>query len=595
MERFYPMIIAVILLTCFLIYVEVRRVNKARLPLRLLATVLMALSFLFLIVPLRVKSPRTIIPGKLLLLTKGYPKNIPKNVKYFTLDSALLQELGANHITDIPELGYHLRTHPELSGLKVFGYGLSAAELKEVGDRSYEFQSAKVEDGVRSISWPSRLASSALLNVEGFYENTSNSTLKLVLEGLGTRMDSVLISPGQKRSFKLSCRPKQVGLAIYHLVVQEGSEEVSREPIPFTVFEPAKVKVMVLAAAPDFEDKFLRNWLLENKYPAYFRTRISKDKFSIDAVNIPGVQAPVFSASMFDNYDVIIADDEELAALPQIMQSRLRTAVTSGAGLMVRITEDKALSTFARRFRVQSSNDSLSSSVIPIISDEKIRLKPITANRPAFLVPSPEQLRLVENPAGKILLSNTIQGKGRVAATTIHTTYNWMLTGATADYARYWSAVLNKTARQAEKELNWSISPQFPTVSEELALSFQIQSHANLPRVLLNKPSVAVQQHPMLPFFWQSLVWPEQLGWNEFQIGDQPAEAFYVYGPQDWDGVKRQERIAANQEFALKSKKDVVKEAERTEIITEPISRWWFFGVFLIVVAFLWYETKILQ
>jgi hypothetical protein len=595
MERFYPMIIAVILLTCFLLYVEVRRVNKARLPLRLLATVLMAFSFLFLIVPLPVKSPRTIIPGKLLLLTKGYPGNIPKNVKYFTLDSTVLRVLGSGKVNYIPELGYHLRTHPEISGLKVFGYGLSAAELKEVGDRSYQFQAATAGGGVRSISWPVKLPSSALLNVEGIYENTSSSTLKLVLEGLGTRMDSVLISPGQKRSFKLSCRPKQVGPAIYHLVVQEGSGEVSREPIPFTVFEPAKVKVMVLAAAPDFEDKFLRNWLLENKYPAYFRTRISKDKFSIDAVNIPGVQAPAFSASMFDNYDVIIADDEELAALPQIMQSRLRSAVTSGAGLLVRLTEERTLSTFARRFRVQSSNDSLSSSVIPVLSEENTRLKPVTASRPAFIMPNPEQLPLVENPAGKILLSNTMQGKGRIAASTIHTTYNWLLTGSTSDYSRYWSAVLNKTARQAKKELSWSISPQFPTPAEELALSFQIQSYANLPGVLLNKTDIAVQQHPILPFFWQSSVWAEQRGWNEFKIGDKPAEPFYVYDPEDWTGVKCQERIAANEEFALKSKKDVAKEAEQVEITTDSISRWWFFGIFLIAVAFLWYETKILQ
>lgn len=86
------MIIAVALLTCFLLYAEVRRANKARLPLRLLAILLLAGSFLFLLVPLKVESSKTIIPGKLLLLTEGYPEILSKNTRYFTLDSAVLKD-----------------------------------------------------------------------------------------------------------------------------------------------------------------------------------------------------------------------------------------------------------------------------------------------------------------------------------------------------------------------------------------------------------------------------------------------------------------------------------------------------------------------
>jgi hypothetical protein len=595
MEKFYPMIIAVALLTCFLLYMEVKRANKARLPLRLLAILLLAASFLFLVVPVQVQSSKTIIPGKLLLLTPGYPESPKKNVRYFTLDSAVFRELGPTRVTYIPELGYYLRIHPEISGLQVSGNGLSAAELKQVGDRSYEFKPATAAGGVLSVSWPDKLPSSSLLQVEGRFENTKDTPVKLVLEGLGTRMDSVVISPKQKLSFKLSCRPKQVGRAIYHLLVNEGAEEVGREPIPFTVYEPVKLKVMVLAGAPDFEDKFMRNWLLENHYLAYFRTRISKDKFSVDAVNVPGSQVPAFSASMFAKYDLLIADDEELAALPGAMQSRLRAAVSSGTGLLVRLADDKPKSVFAKGFRVQNSNDSISSSVVAVISGEGMKLKPVPVNRQAYISPAAEQVPVIENFSGKILLSNTMLGRGRIAASTLHTTYNWILSGASADYGLYWSAVINKTSREAEKVLSWSVSPQLPAVGEELALSFQTQSDSSLPRVLLNQKAIAVQQHPMLPFFWQSLAWPERSGWNEFKIGDKPAEAFYVYGVRDWNSVKRQERIQRNQELALKNKKYAIEKEIRTEISVEAINRWWFFGVFLLAAAFLWFETKILQ
>ena len=595
MNEFYPMIIVVALLTCFLLYVEFKRVNKARLPLRLLAILLVGASFLFLIVPFKIESSRTIIPGKLLLLTKGFPRSLPKSVRYLTLDSAVLQELGPERVTYIPDLGYYLRSHPEISGIQVWGFGLSAAELNQVGDRSFEFKPASSAGGVLWVSWENKLPSSSLLQVEGVYENPRNTPVKLVLEGLGTRMDSVVITPKQKGSFKLSCRPKQVGPAVYHLVLNEGEKEFNREPIPFNVYEAAPVKIMVLAAAPDFEDKFLRNWLLENKYPAYFRTRISKDKFSVDAVNISGTQAPQFSASMFGNFDLIVADDEELAALPQAVQSRLRTAVSSGTGLLIRLTDDQPKSFLARRFRIQNSNDIISSSVVPVLSEGLRKLKAIPVSRPSYIAPDVEQLRLIETPAGKILGSNSMLGKGRVAASTLFTTYQWILSGATADYAQYWSAVINKTARLAEKDMSWSVSPNLPAVGEEVALSFQIQSAAHLPHVLLNQEATAVQQHPVLPFFWQSRVWPTQSGWNEFKVDNQPVESFYVYGAQDWTSVKQHESIQRNQEVALQSVKHAAEDTRRTEISKEAISRWWFFGIFLLAIGFLWFETKILQ
>jgi hypothetical protein len=45
----------------------------------------------------------------------------------------------------------------------------------------------------------------------------------------------------------------------------------------------------MLSASPDFESKFLKNWLSENGYAVALRSAISKDKFNSEYINIKPV------------------------------------------------------------------------------------------------------------------------------------------------------------------------------------------------------------------------------------------------------------------------------------------------------------------
>lgn len=589
------MIIAAILLCCFLIYKEFKRENKARLLLRILAVVFVVASLLFLIIPITQQSTITRNTKKLLLLTPGFPDTLVKNESYFTLDSSVLEALGASRVKHLPDLAYYLRSHPEISAIKVLGYGLSADELAQIGKLSYEFEAAPETGGVQSVSWPSVLRASTALNVQGIYDNKLDASVQLILEGFGTKVDSLTIAAKEKARFNLSSRPKQLGKAIYHLTVKQGSKELIKDKIPFTIVESPKLRMMVLAASPDFEFKFLRNWLFENKYPAYFRTRISKEKFSTDAVNLKDKPALGFNGSMFRNFDLLIADDEELAALPASAKSILNNEVKNGLGLLIRINEAKPLSSFAKDFRLTGATDSITSSIIPVLTGASTKLKALPVNQPIFVAPATEKVSLVENTKGNILLSSELYGTGKVAASTIGSTYNWVLSGATADYAQYWSYLIHKTARKVEKKLGWKVNPQFPGLSEQVSIVFQTSSRQVIPAVLINKGSKSAQQHPLLPFYWQTKGWMEHTGWNAIKIDDHPAEDFFVYNASDWASVKRHEQVANNHEFSKSSQRHAETQVNRAETTKTELSKWWFFSVFLISITFLWFETKILQ
>jgi hypothetical protein len=595
MEKFYPMIIAAVLLCCYLIFKEWKRENRVRQLLRILAVILLVASLLFLIIPITRQSTKTTNSKQLQLLTKGFANKLLKNESYFTLDSSVLEELGPKQVKYLPDLSYYLRSHADVAGLKVFGYGLGSDELANLSNLSYAFKPATDAGGIQTVSWPNVLPATAALNVQGVYENKAGGPIQLVLEGAGSRLDSLTIAVNQKTTFNLSTRPKQFGKAIYHLIVKQGSKQLKTEKIPFTIIEKAKVKIMVLAASPDFEFKFLRNWLLENKYPAYFRTRISKDKFSTDAVNMAGKQSKNFSPSIFKDFDLVIADDEELAELSPAARISLNSEISNGMGLLVRLNEAKPISSFAKGFRMNATADSIPTSIALVLTGELTKLKAVPINQPFFVAADPDKAVLIESVKGSIFLSSKLYGTGTVAASTISSTYNWQLSGATGDYAQYWSHVINKIARKEQQLLSWRVNPQFPVVAERASITFQTKSDKPLPQFSVNKEVKSTQQHPLLPFSWQSSAWLDHPGWTEFKVDDQPAEEFFVYKPEDWTSVKIRYLQVKNEEFARNSSKKTAIQINNSFIVKEEVSKWWFFVLFLISICFLWFETKLLQ
>lgn len=592
MENFYPIFLITILFCCFLIYQEIIRENKARRLLRVVAVIFLCLALLFLIVPLRIQSTSINNSTKLVLLTKGASKKDLKNDVYFSLDSSVLNEFGSSRIKYLPDLSYYLRAHPEVSTLKVYGYGLNSQELKNLESLHFEFEAPAQPDGIRSVSWPAVLSSSAALTIQGVFVNGSKNPVKLVLEGAGSRLDSLTIPTNSRQNFSLKAWPKQLGKAIYHLIAEQEDKQILAEDIPFKVIERPKLKILALSSSPDFEFKFLRNWLFENGYPAYFRTRISKDKFSTDISNFK-IKAPAsVSPSMLKGFDFVIADDEELAALSPGLRTALSAEVEKGLGLLVRVGEGKSISSFAKEFAIYPARDSLSESTIPVLKPESQQLAAIPLKEPLYIKPDHQELALVQNVKGSVLLSSKLDGIGLISVSTIGTTYNWVLSGKKDDYNQFWSYVINKVGRKTNDKLNWQVSPQFPIESEPASITFYMQSERPLPTLKVSNQIAPIKQHPLLPFYWQSSSLQTHSGWNQLMINNQPTGEFFVYKPKDWNSVQINNRIEENTILALKSFKGKQSQHPRLDTFHTEISKWWFFVLFMFSAAFLWLEAK---
>ena len=592
MQNLYVYIIAVVLVAIFLLYHELKRANRKRLPLRILAVITASAALLFFIVPLKYEETLTTDPNTMNILTAGViPASLGKEI-YYTSDSSVLKQVGKDKVTYIPDLLYNLAGHPEVNGLNVYGYGLPEQTLNELDDKVVYFKPAETPDGIVFCNWARILPASEVLRVQGTYNNTKDAPVRLLLEGLGTKMDSLIIPAKQQLTFDLTAQPRQTGRAIYRLLAMQGDKEIGSSDIPFEVIERPTVKVLVLAASPDFEFKFLRNWLHDHNYPAFFRTRISKDKFSTEQVNLESTESANITAATFKKYDLVIADDEELADLGAL-NGALQQELNNGLGLLIRLSEAKALSNFSQTFKLSATQDSITTTVIPVLEAEK--LKPVPIDQPLYIGQKSTQLPLVADTRGRILASTALRGNGRVTATTLPATYNWVLNASAADYASYWSALINNTARKTSQEFSWQIAPALPLRGEQVELIFQEVMDKNPPQVMLNGRALNTQQHLVLPFYWQASHQATNGGWQTFSTTGGHKQAIYIFKSDDWKSVKAYERLKLNMDYQQKQVKERIPDEKTSKQIEKTVSRWIFFAFFLISMGFLWFETKILQ
>ena len=169
MELKYYIIIACILLGLFLFFKEISRQNKAQLILRLVATLAMLVSFALLIVPITYQVKQEEPTDELNLFTEGVNSDTIAKIQSqkFTLDSAVLKANPRSQISFIADLAYHLKAHPSVKKINIYGYGLGDEDLATLQNHQVSFHPANTPEGIVSASWPKKISGTTPLLVQG--------------------------------------------------------------------------------------------------------------------------------------------------------------------------------------------------------------------------------------------------------------------------------------------------------------------------------------------------------------------------------------------------------------------------------------------
>jgi hypothetical protein len=578
--------IVCLVLLVFSAWKEVQRVNKANLALRFIAVVIAVAALACIALPLTYQTGQAVSDKhEAVLLTDGFSADSLKkhpDVSVFTTSSSIKKEYSTavllNTLTQIRS------DHPQITVLQVLGYGLDEEGLKQLGGMQITFHPTPPV-GINSIGWNTNLKAGEVLKVQGKFNDPKNKNYLVILKGLNLTLDSVAVKASG--DFELHTTPKTTGNMVYRLIVKSGQDTLENESLPLHIAPVKPIKVLILASSPDFENRFLKNWLTANNYAVHVRTAISKDKFSSEAINAAQMRLDNLSANTLQNFDVVIGDQLALQNLNAGESSALRQQVTQkGLGLIVRAdSTGKNDSWFQSSFPVyRTSGQTQNSSTINLAGQagttEALKLDP------ANIVYKSGTQVLASDAKNKALVSAAIAGSGKIIFSTLNNTYTWMLAGDEQDYTAYWSLLVSKAARRVEVSKSITVLGGMPGINRQTNIEILSATQPDSLTIAGVKP--AFGQNAAIPFLWLGSIWVSKTGWQT--VGN--ASDIYVFGDHDWQTIKNSRKIFVTNSYAKENLLNYTHVGQKVHQISRQLPKIWFYLLFLIAGTFLWAEAK---
>jgi hypothetical protein len=572
----YIFIAAGAVLAILLCFGELRRRNRKNIILRIAACILAAASLTCIALPITYNH-NTVSSGIAIITTQGY-----------RADSVALLKKQTGSKTPVFSFDDFLSlANVNYKTLHIAGYGLTPAELQQLPEAQVIFHPQIISTGIIAVHWRQILHSGEKLIIQGMFSNKSNTPIKLLLKGFGSAIDSCTATPAGVHSFQLSATPQQSGKAVFYISAIQGNTILEENPVPINVLPPLPLKVLMLASAPGFENRFLKNWLSANGFAVVTRSTTSKNKFSNSFINTPQKNIAQITAPVLDSFDVVLCDAAEYAALTGNEQRALQLQVQQGMGLIINAdTSLPAEAFYSPGFPLYSTNTG-DNKAIALRLANGVFLHNYTGGTSLYIRPQQGmQVLAADSVSSQIVAGVLAYGAGKIAVTTLAGTYKWVLAGKSHDYFLFWSTLLGKTAKSSNANAMVTYSPPFPVVHQPVQITVE---STGLPQLTVSGTPVYLQQQTGLAFNWNGTYWPRDTGWHTAATQYDTA-TFYVYNNVNWQYVRAAAKITITDEYSRTHSNT----QQYIKPVTEnaPASKFYFALLLVVCCTFLWIERK---
>ncbi|WP_342645880.1 hypothetical protein [Mucilaginibacter sp. CSA2-8R] len=584
-------IIICVILALLFSWQEYRRTDRRRLLWRIMAiwTSLAALACIALPITYRATTPAD-AQTDAVLLTNGFNKDsIPAIAPVFTVDEEIKKAYPkAVLMSTLDELNTQRLPFKQI---KILGYGIDEADLPQLDELSISYHTPPSPAGLQNINWPSKINTGEQLAVQGKFNNQDGKPVKLQLKGLGTLSDSVIILPAKTAYFQLKTKPKATGRLVYQIVALAGQDTLMNESIPVTIETTKPLRVLMLNAAPNFENRFLKNWLGENGYAVASKATISQGKISEDYINLNKLNLRHLSVSLLHQFDLVIGDLSALKTLPPNESVALKQQVTQkGLGLIVRAdSTDKTTSWLQRDFPVNTVTTK-EQPMVALTLQGSITATGKLSIDPSYISYRPNTQSLVTDVNQRELAAMTLSGAGKLVFTTLNHTNTWLLAGNHADYGNLWSLLISRAAKKQFSAQSWRLATALPVVDEPTQVIWQ--SGVAPQDVTINGTSIAPEQNPNIPYEWTLTYWPQNAGWQTVKINKNTAIDWFVHEKRSWESLRKLKRMTATQNFVANQHKTLTVTKQIQQYRQKEVSKIYFYLLLLIACTFLWVERK---
>jgi hypothetical protein len=589
----YIIVASCVLLGACLLALAWRRPDHRRRGLRLLASLVAPAALWLAAYP-----PLRAVPAaraEAILLTPGYSPDTLQQLR---------RQLGAGTpvwsyevapptgTKLLPSLLSLAEQRPTLRRLHLLGQGVPTADLPALGGVALASHPTAGAALFKTATWSRQVTLGQYLVVEGATSQLPSAGPAWVsLHAAGAGRDSVRV-PAGGGSFRLRYQPRVAGLAVYQLVLRQADRAASPEPVPVEVVPASQPAVLLLAATPSFEFKFLKNSLAATGRAVALRSTVSRGLVQTEFLNQPTQSLDHLTPTLLSRYAVVVADVATLASLPGGESQALRAAVQQGRLGLVALADPAPLPTALpgrAGFVVQP---------LPVAgavpqplgwADAPAAVKSLL---PARLKASAEAQPLITGPSAAVVVASQRVGLGTVVVSIVPETFRWSLQGQAAAYASYWSQLLTAATPPPAAVPTWQVLAAWPRphTAVPLQLAGGPASASASVRTLAAGPAVQLPlaQDPRLPEWRTAQFWPGASGWHRVQGPGATTASFYIFDPASWRGPEQTARALA---LAARPAQQVGAATQAT--VAQPWPAAWFFGLFLLAAGFLWLEEKL--
>ncbi len=486
----------------------------------------------------------------------------------------------------MPDLATALRRYPGTSRIILLGAGLIPRDLDATRSVDVVFNPSPAADGIIALTPPDPVAPGATFAVSGQISGKSSGRIEL-LDPSGRRTDAS--SPDATGFFHLRGTVRSPGLTGFTVRLKYGSRLIEQAQIPVVVTAATKPRLLIAAAAPNAETKYLRRWASDAGMDAVAQMQAGAGVALGDPVTS-------IDPATLARFDAVIFDDRSWAALGA-RRSAVLGAVANGLGLILHPSGALDASTRAQwqtlGFAWKGGSDLAPLSLPPVVDTamEATRLGIGRDDQPADTAlpddPLPDLNRLATEPggaetvpllrdgSGSTIAALRASGTGRIAIFTPVDSYGLALTGRRALYESWWSQLLSAVLRPATqaaafKDIYWL---------GERAILCGINAGA-----VVRAPDGRASE--LLPVDRCGAYWPTVAGWHRLEDGGQ-VRPFFVQPGNALPALRSARDTIATQLLPSRNENGSALRSAK-----HPMPSWPFALAWLVVSALLWWLER---
>ena len=338
-----------------------------------------------------------------------------------------------------PDLATALRRYPQTSSVHVIGNGLPSRDRQTARRIAVKFDAAPLPDGFVELSMPDHVQVGNRWRVSGRIQATPLANHAIELHDPAEGVAASVRTDAQGR-FTVEGAARASGLLRYSLrALDEDGKPIDQVPLSIDARADAPLRLLMMAAVPSPELKYLRRWATDAGQIVDSRIGLS------DGIALRDAEQPLIDATSLAASDLLIVDERSWAALDATTRERITGAVDSGLGLLLRVTgpiTNEDLDAWGELGVTITAADPVAPS--PLRDDTREDALALT-HLPYRLGADMAPLAAARN--GDVVIGWRAQGQGRIGVIILADTYRYVLTGTPDRHGSLWSSITSILGR----------------------------------------------------------------------------------------------------------------------------------------------------